>query len=116
MPVTPLQDGSVLRRRSSGRHRVALKLPVRLGRFDGTLVDISTGSARVTHASALKVGFEMPISFTLEGQKFTATARVTSCRVLGLGGAQGGTIFESRLMYVDLPEESKELLERLTAQ
>lgn len=113
MPVTPLQDGSVLRRRSSGRHRVVLTVPVRLGRFEGTLVDISTGSARVTHASALKVGFEMPISFVTEGEKFTATARVTSCRVVSVGG---GTVFESRLVYADLPAGSKAILERLTAQ
>lgn len=113
MPVAPLKDNSVLRRRSSGRHRVVLTVPVRLGRFDGTLVDISTGSARVTHASALKVGFEMPISFVANGEKFTAVAKVTSCRVLGIGG---GTVFESRLAYVDLPEESRQLLERLTAQ
>lgn len=117
MALASLPDESFLRRRSSGRHRVALAVPVRLGRSDGTLVDISTGSMRVTHPSALKVGAEMPVSFELNGEKFTATVRVTWCRVSGLGGGgKGGTLFESRLVYVGLPAEAREMLERLTAQ
>jgi hypothetical protein len=117
MALASLPDESFLRRRSSGRHRVVLSVPVRLGRSDGSLVDISTGSMRVTHPSALKVGAELPVSFVINGEKFAATVRVTWCRVSGLGGGEkGGTLFESRLVYVGLPAESKEMLERLTAQ
>lgn len=117
MALTSLPDDSFLRRRSSGRHRVPLSVPVRLGRTDGTLVDVSTGSMRVTHPSALKVGAELPVSFVANNEKFTATVRVTWCRVSTLkDGEKGGTLFESRLVYVDLPDASKEMLDRLTAQ
>jgi hypothetical protein len=117
MALASLPDESFLRRRSSGRHRVALTVPVRLGRADGTLVDLSTGSMRVTHPTALKVGAELPVSFVVNNEKFTATVRVTWCRVSTLkDGEKGGTLFESRLVYADLPDASKEMLERLTAQ
>lgn len=105
---------SALRR--SNRYRVVLNLPVRLGRKDGTLVDISATGALATHTGVMKVGTAVEMAFTFESQKFTATANVEACTVVGLGaGENGGTLYASKLVFTNLPEASAALLQTLVA-
>lgn len=110
----PLPSTFIDRKQQSQRLRLVVGLPVRLNRVDGTLIDIGRGGARVRHAGALKVGTEMQFSFLSGTEKFTATARVISCRVVGLGaGEKGQTLFETSLRYAQVPAESMLIIEQM---
>ena len=64
---------------------VQLSLAARVGRKDGTLVEIDRCGARVRHSGALKLGGEFELSFVLRGEVFAASSQVLACRVVGLG-------------------------------
>jgi len=90
-----------------------LELPARVGRKDGTLVEIDRCGARVRHSGALKLGGELQLSFKLGGEVFAAVSQVLACRVIGLGmGERGSTLFESKLNFTD--EATRDWAERLT--
>ena len=98
--------------RRSNRFRVMMNVPLRIGIKQATLVDISTTGILATHGGHLKTGSVVEISFTHETRKFAASARVASCTVVGLGAGEGGaTLYASRLYFVNLPEESRKMLE-----
>jgi len=110
----PLPSTYLDRKQQSQRLRLVAGLPVRLNRVDGTLIDIGRGGARVRHVGALKVGTEMQFTFVSGTEKFTATARVISCRVVGLGAAERGqTLFETSLRYAQVPAESMLIIEQM---
>ena len=89
-----------------------LNVPARVGRKDATLVEIDRSGARIRHSGALKLGGEMPLSFKLGGEVFSAASQVLACRVVGLGLGDGGaTLFESKLSFND--ERIRELAERV---
>ena len=89
-----------------------IELPARVGRKDGTLVEIDRCGARVRHAGALKLGGEMQLSFRLGGEVFAAASQVLACRVVGLGLGEGGsTLFESKLNFTE--EATRDWIERL---
>ncbi len=103
--------------RRSNRFRVIMNVPVRLGLKSGTLVDISTAGVLATHSGMLKTGASVDISFTYEGQRFAASAKVASCAVVGLGAGEGGaTLYASRLYFTNLPDPAKELLDALVGE
>lgn len=99
----------------SSRYRVVLNIPVKLGLKDGTLVDVSSAGALVTHAGALKTGAESDMTFTFGGRRFAGKVKVASCSVVGLGaGQKGDTLFASRLYFTEnLPDESKQIIEAI---
>jgi hypothetical protein len=99
----------------SSRYRVVLNVPVKLGLKDGTLVDVSSAGALVTHVGALKTDTESDMTFVFEGRKFFGKVRVGSCGVVGLGaGQKGTTLFASRLYFTEnLPEESKQIIDAI---
>lgn len=98
----------------SNRFRVVLNIPVKLGLKDGTLVDVSSAGALVTHSGALKTGGETEMTFTYNGKRFACRARVASCNVVGIGaGKDGATLFASRLYFTNLPEESQQIVEEI---
>lgn len=98
--------------RRSNRFRVIMNLPLKLGRKDGTLVDISEAGVLATHAGILKTGSIIEISFTHEGQRFSSPAKVETCTVVGLGaGPAGATLYASRLFFQNLSDEAKAILE-----
>jgi len=102
--------------RRSNRFRVIMNLPLRIGLKQATLVDISTTGILATHSGMLKTGTVTDISFTHEGRKFQASAKVASCTVVGLGaGEAGATLYASRLYFVNLPPESRDMLEGMVA-
>src|SRR5262245_28155798 len=91
---------------------IRLELPARVGRKDGTLVEMDRCGARVRHCGALKLGGELQLSFRVGSEVFVAPSQVLACRVVGLGLGEGGaTLFESKLNFVD--EETRAWAERL---
>ena len=100
--------------RRSNRFRVIMNVPVRLGLKSGTLVDISSAGVLATHAGVLQNGATVDLSFTYEGTRFAASAKVASCTVVGLGAGEGGaTLYASRLYFTNLPDPSKQMLDSL---
>ncbi len=98
--------------RRSNRFRVIMNVPLRIGHRQATLVDISTTGILATHSSMLKTGALVDISFTRNGQKFNAQAKVASCTVVGLGAGEGGaTLYASRLYFVNLGDAERKMLE-----
>ena len=103
---------SVVRR--SNRFRVLMNLPLKLGRKDGTLVDISTTGVLATHAGVLQTGAKIEISFTHENRRFVSEAKVETCTVVGLGAGPGGaTLYASRLFFTNLTDDAKSILDSL---
>ena len=89
-----------------------MNLPLKLGWKDGTLVDISEAGVLATHTGVLKTGSTIEISFSHEGDRFVANAKVETCTVVGLGAGQGGaTLYASRLYFVNLPDKERRMLE-----
>ncbi len=102
--------------RRSNRFRVIMNMPLRIGRKQATLVDISTTGILATHPGMLETGLVVEISFTRDANPFDASARVASCTVVGLGaGEAGATLYASRLFFVDLPQSSRLMLESLVS-
>jgi hypothetical protein len=100
--------------RRSNRFRVIMNLPLKLGRKDGTLVDISEAGVLATHTGVTKTGSVVEISFTHEGRRFVANAKVETCTVVGLGAGPGGaTLYASRLFFTELSDEAKGILGEL---
>jgi hypothetical protein len=103
--------------RRSNRFRVIMNVPLRIGLKNATLVDISTTGVLATHSGMLKTGSVVEISFTHESKKFTASARVASCTVVGLGAGEGGaTLYATRLYFVNLPDDSRKMLESMIGE
>lgn len=99
--------------RRSSRFRVPITRPVKLGLKDGTLVDVSSANAFVTHATPLKVGSEVTMTFDYSGRKFNGKLKVGSCGVVGRASASGDTMYASRLYFTELPEESQQIIEEI---
>ena len=109
-----VENAPVLERRKSRRFRLPSHLPVRIGRRDGFLVDLSTRGARVRHSGSLELGSEIRLSFVCEQMRFSANARVLASRVIGFGTIDGGgTSYESRISFGDLPEEMLDVVKGL---
>lgn len=108
---------SSVKRRMSGRFRAVVYLPARIGRKDGTVLDISRGSARVRHVGSIEVGTQLQLSFTSPQGRFAGNATVTSCRVVGVSEiADGATEFESLIRFANLTPEAVALLERIVVE
>src|SRR5215210_3900894 len=90
--------------RRSSRYRVPLTRQVKIGLKEGTLVDVSSANAFVTHSGPLKVGAEVSMTFDYTGRKFLGRLRVGSCGVVGRVPDSGETLYASRLYFTDLPE------------
>lgn len=101
-------------RRQSRRMRLVVGLPVRLGRRDGTLIEISRGGARVRHTGSCKTDSEVMLVFESGRDRFMANGHVLSSRVVSLGGGEGGaTLFETVVRFTHMPAESLTTIEQL---
>ena len=81
-------------------------IPARVGRFDAELLGISANEVKLRHSGSLKVGSEVPLTFTFAGSRVQTTAIVRSCRVTAIGGSRpGATTYESRLELLRLSGE-----------
>ena len=100
-------------RRRSLRLTLREPIPVRVGRWEGVVVDFGENGARVRHVGALKLGTELRMALNIGEEPFTVSARVLACRVVGIQpGAGGGTMFESRFVFMDAAADAMERLER----
>jgi hypothetical protein len=97
--------------RRSSRFRVPMTRQVKIGLKEGTLVDVSSANAFVTHSGALTVESEVTMTFDYHGRKFTGRLRVGSCGVVGRQSASGETLYASRLYFTELSEESRRIIE-----
>jgi len=90
-------------------------IPARVGRFDAELLGISADDVHLRHCGSLKVGSEVPLTFTFAGSRVQTTARVRSCRVATIGGSgPGATTYESRLELLRLSDEEQGAMRILT--
>lgn len=101
-------------RRATARYRVGGTHPVRLGRTDGVLIDISERGARVRHISAVRRGETVRLALEWEGEQFSAQAEVLASRVVSMGNG-AGTVYDSRLRFVSMPDAAGEVLVRTLA-
>ena len=101
-------------RRATPRIRIGGTHPVRLGRSEGVLIDISDRGARVRHVAAVRRGETLRVALEWDGQQFTAQAEVLFSRVVSLGNGTG-TIYESRLRFVSMPGGAADVLRHTLA-
>lgn len=101
-------------RRATPRIRIGGTHPVRLGRSEGVLIDLSTRGARVRHIAAARRGETLRLTLEWNGERFSAQAEVLSTRVVSLGNG-AGTIYDTRLRFVSMPEGAEEVLVRTLA-
>lgn len=100
-------------RRRTSRITFREPFPVRIGRWEGVVVDFGEEGARVRHVGALKLGTELRMALQIGAIPFVVNARVLACRVVGLQpGPGGGTMFESRFVFMDSAADAMERLER----
>jgi hypothetical protein len=104
-------------RRQSPRFRLSFLMPAFLGRRDAIILDISAEGARVMHFAALPLGSQIRLVFSCSGRRFAANARVLASRVMGLGNGPDGTpTYQSRLQFVETPEEAARTLIHIVEQ
>lgn len=98
-------------RRRTPRLQLNAVVPVRIGRGEGTLADISARGARVRHRMAVGRGTVIRLTFAWQQQNFAASAEVLSSRIVALGGPT----YESRLHFTVVPHESEKVLRHVLA-
>jgi len=99
--------------RRSSRLTLREPLPVRVGRWEGVVIDFGENGARIRHIGALKLGTELRMALNIGAAPFVVSARVLACRVIGLQpGPAGGTMYESRFVFMDAAADAMERLER----
>lgn len=91
-------------------------IPARVGRFDAELLGISGDDVRLRHCGSLKVGSEVPLTFSFAASRVQTTARVRSCRVAAIGAGGPATTYESRLELLRLSEEDKGTVHIMTGE
>ncbi len=110
-------DASVYERRRFPRFELSMALAARLGRLDGTIINISARGACVRHSRALPRKATVRLTFQIGSQQVSATARVISSRLVSLGrGAASMAEFESRLALVEVPHVSEYVLARFLVE
>lgn len=105
-PLPPFTE-----RRATSRLRVGGTHPVRLGRTEGVLIDLSDRGARVRHVTAVRRGETLRLTLEWEGEQFSAQAEVLASRVVSMGNG-AGTIYDSRLRFVSMADTAREALLR----
>ena len=91
---------------SPGAIPFTTSIPARVGRLDAEPLGIAANDVKLRHCGSLKVGSEVPLTFTFAGSRVQTTAIVRSCRVAAIGGSgPGATTYESRLELLRLSGE-----------
>jgi hypothetical protein len=104
-------------RRQSQRFRFSFLMPAQLGRGDAVILDISADGGRIMHYAAQALGSQVRLVFSYAGRRFAANGRVLASRVMGLGNGPGGTTtYQSRLQFIDAPEDGETTLLHILEQ
>lgn len=98
---------AVQERRAHARVKFDHPEPVKVGRLDGQLVDVSAAGARVRHTGPLKLGSEIRISFSFGRLQFIVLAQVLASRVISVAG---GTVYETRFRFCEASEQIDQLV------
>lgn len=98
-------------RRKAPRYRPGIILSATLGWHDAIVGDLSVTGARIHHFSAIKRGEVMRFTMHHGQLVFSTMARVLSSTVEALGiGPSGAATYESRVQFVDVGHDEKEIL------
>ncbi len=97
-------------RRKDRRVRLTAPLPARLGNTEVVIADLGARGARLHHEKPVTVATEFRLTFQWPDGPFRATVRVLASRLMI---AAPSPKFESRLQFLEVPPESKRLLERV---
>jgi len=109
-------EQSPVERRRFERIRPTSGIRVMLGRGNGTIIDLSSGGMRIRHSFAAMRGTQIRVAFEWQRERFDANAEVLASRVAMLGNGGGTpTMFETRLRFAQMSDDSRELLERVLA-
>lgn len=101
-------------RRTAARLRPAGVVRVTIGRGIGTILDVSSGGMKVRHTGSVRRSAFVRVAFSWESARFDGTAEVLSSHVKCLGDLDHeSTIYETRLRFLPLEHESKEVLQRV---
>lgn len=97
-------------RRRDRRVRLTTPLPARLGNIEVIIFDLGARGARLRHAKPIKVATQFKLSFEWPDGPFRALVRVLASRLMVTGPKAK---FESRVQFLEVPPDSKRLLERV---
>ena len=101
--------------RRAPRLRPITILPVRIGRGDGILVDLSTGGARVRHSAPALLWCSLRLLIVADETPITLDAEVLSSRVSCLGTGHSPTHYETRLRFRRIQKAQAAALAALVA-
>lgn len=101
-------------RRKKVRVRLARSIVARLGTIGAVIVDISETGARLEHYSPLQTGKRIRLRFEWEQRPISVDCEILSCRISRFAtGDEGLTVFQSRLIFVDVDEDSSIMLKQM---
>src|SRR5688500_9439985 len=112
--LTMRSDDDLPERRKKVRVRLARSIVARLGTIGAVVVDISETGARLEHYSPLQTGKRIRLRFEWEQRHISVDCEILSCYISRFAsGDEGLTVYQSRLMFVDLDEESSTTLKQM---
>lgn len=100
-------------RREAVRATAPWRMPIRVGRFVGTLMDLSRTGMRIRHTVPAANRERVVIRIQWGANPIVLTAFVVSSTVISLGRDNTGTIYETRLQLQDVDDETALLLDRI---
>lgn len=101
-------------RRKKVRVRLARSIVARLGTIGAVLIDISESGARLEHYSPLQTGKRIRLRFEWEKKPVSVDCQILACSVRRFAsGDEGLTVYQSRLMFVDLDADSLAALRQM---
>lgn len=107
-------DEGLPERRKKVRVRLARSIVARLGTIGAVLIDVSESGARLEHYSPLQTGKRIRLRFEWEQNSIGVDCEILSCRISRFAsGDEGLTVYQSRLMFVDVDEESAATLKQM---
>lgn len=111
--LVPPPAANPIERRRFRRVRLTRPLPAEINRIETVIMDISARGACVAHSSVLPRGVPLKLTFLVGGNEYAATARITSARVISLGGPKSLPLYESHLALVAIPHVTEKVIARL---
>jgi len=110
------QDEGSPERRKKVRVRLARSIVARLGTIGAVLIDISESGSRLEHYSPLQTGKRIRLRFEWEKKAISVDCQILSCGVRRFAsGEEGLTVYQSRLMFIDVDAESLAILKQMVS-
>ena len=106
-------EAPMAERRAAVRATAPWRMPIRFGRFVGTLMDLSRTGMRVRHTVPAVNRERVVIQIQWGANPIVLNAFVISSRVISLGRDNTGAIYETRLHLQGVDDETASLLDRI---